>query len=186
MRANYNVANLAAPVTPGGSRVAGSSPPQADLLMDNDARALAAAKQDLPRRGGVGPEAVFAHQRGRPEQPADLLTHPCIQFRYPGGRPHSWPFGQGDVQKELPGKGPIEVTDLDLVLDLALQGSGVGYVLREMAKAFIRKGELISVLEEWLPEQPGFYLYYSNRRHPSAAFRAFIDFLRENNKKASA
>lgn len=154
--------------------------------MDNDARALAAAKQDLPRRGGVGPEAVFAHQRGRPEQPADLLTHPCIQFRYPGGRPHSWPFGQGDVQKEIQVKGPIEVNDLDLELDLALQGSGVGYVLREMAKAFIRKGELISVLEEWLPEQPGFYLYYSNRRPPSAAFRAFIDFLRENNKKASA
>lgn len=47
----------------------------------------------------------------------------------------------------------------------------MSYVLSEMAEPHLRSGKLISLLDEWLPELPGFYLYYSNRKFASAAFR---------------
>ncbi|MFV0547888.1 MAG: LysR substrate-binding domain-containing protein, partial [Limnobaculum xujianqingii] len=68
--------------------------------------------------------------------------------------------------------------DLDLALDMALNGAGVGYLLREMAEPWLNSGKLISVLDDWLPELSGFHLYYSNRNHMSAAFRAFIDYIK--------
>jgi len=34
--------------------------------------------------------------------------------------------------------------------------------------------------DEWLPELPGFYLYYSDRKHASAAFKAFVEYIKEH------
>ena len=119
----------------------------------------------------------FAHRRP-PLCPQDLIDHHCIQFRYPSGKPYHWHFEQGSQRQEIIVNGPLMVDDLDLALEMAMNGVGMSYVLRDMAETGIRDGSLISVLDDWLPELPGFHLYYSNRRHMSAAFRVFIDHLK--------
>jgi DNA-binding transcriptional LysR family regulator len=44
----------------------------------------------------------------------------------------------------------------------------------------VATGRLQSVLETWLPEQPGLYLYYPRARHPSAGLRALIALVESN------
>ena len=39
----------------------------------------------------------------------------------------------------------------------------------------IEDGQLKRLLRDWSPTFPGLFLYYSNRRHPPPALRAFID-----------
>ncbi|NIF57956.1 LysR family transcriptional regulator [Enterobacter sp. Ap-916] len=128
----------------------------------------------------VATPAYFA-QHGIPAEPQWLTEHKCIQFRYPSGKAFGWYFEQAESREEVVVSGPVVVDDLDIALDMALNGVGLAYVLREMAEPHLQSGKLISVLDDWLPELPGFHLYFPNRKHPSAAFRAFLDFLKARN-----
>ncbi|MDB5426133.1 MAG: LysR family transcriptional regulator, partial [Phenylobacterium sp.] len=50
----------------------------------------------------------------------------------------------------------------------------------------IAEGRLKRVLADWSPSFPGLFLYYSNRRHPQPALRAFIDCLLDRDLAAAA
>ena len=50
-------------------------------------------------------------------------------------------------------------------------------ILRWNIENDIAAGRLVSVLEDWLPEEPGLCLYYPQARHPSAGLRALIAFV---------
>jgi LysR substrate binding domain len=66
----------------------------------------------------------------------------------------------------------------------ALNGTGVVYVLRDFAAPFIATGQLVPLLEQWMPPpSDGFFLYYPSRRQNLASLRAFIEFLIANLKK---
>ena len=70
-----------------------------------------------------------------------------------------------------------------LLVQAALGGAGIVYVLEEFAAPMIETGQLVPVLEGWLPPpSEGFFLYYSSKRQNLASLRALIDFLRANLK----
>src|SRR6266850_1117452 len=67
---------------------------------------------------------------------------------------------------------------LDIVIEGALQGLGILYAYDdERIDDLIARGQLKRVLAEWSLTLPGLFLYYSNRRLPQPALRAFIDCL---------
>jgi len=42
----------------------------------------------------------------------------------------------------------------------------------------LRRGERLTVLEDWSPSFSGPFLYYAGRRHMPAPLRAFVDFIK--------
>jgi DNA-binding transcriptional LysR family regulator len=57
--------------------------------------------------------------------------------------------------------------------------AGVGLTLADdRVRDEVARGDLVRVLDEFFTPFPGFYLYYPQRRHASAALRALIDHLR--------
>jgi DNA-binding transcriptional LysR family regulator len=59
-----------------------------------------------------------------------------------------------------------------------LQGLGILYAYdHDRVDEALARGKLRRILADWSPTSPGLYLYYSNRRHPQPALRAFIDCL---------
>lgn len=133
-----------------------------------------------PVRYVVVATPAFLDAHGRPGHPADLPGYSCIAYRYQSGRPHQWSFQRRTEKLEVAPGGTILVNDLDIALDLALAGAGLGYVLHAQAAAFIESGQLVPLFEDWLPEQAGFHLYYPGRKYLPSAFRAFIDYVREH------
>src|SRR6516162_3037514 len=70
-----------------------------------------------------------------------------------------------------------------LLVQAALGGAGVLYVLQEFAAPMIATGQLVPLLEAWIPPpDEGFFLYHPSRRQTLASLRALIDFLRANLK----
>ena len=67
----------------------------------------------------------------------------------------------------------------------ALAGMGLAYTLESQVTRELAKRRLVRVLEDWCPPRPGFYLYYPSGRLLSAAFRAFIDFMRSGRGASS-
>jgi DNA-binding transcriptional LysR family regulator len=126
-------------------------------------------------------------RRGEPRTPADLHRHACINWRFPGsGRIYRWEFERKGKKVEMAVGGPLIANHQDVVVEAALQGLGILYAYDDdrVSDAFAR-GRLKRVLAGWSLTSPGLYLYYSNRRHPQPALRAFIDCLLDRDKAAS-
>jgi DNA-binding transcriptional LysR family regulator len=74
--------------------------------------------------------------------------------------------------------GPLVFDDEDLIIDAALAGVGLAYVIEEQVVSLLQAGALARVLEDWCQPFPGFFLYYPGRRQVSPALAAFIDAIR--------
>ena len=123
------------------------------------------------------PEYLAAH--GVPEAPSDLHRHRCIRFRWPGGGDlYRWEFERDGQGFELVVDGPLVVNDTGLMLQAALGGAGIAYMLDCQVRAEVEAGRLRRVLRDWSPRFPGFHLYHPGRRQMPPALRAFIDALR--------
>ncbi|RWA72448.1 MAG: LysR family transcriptional regulator [Mesorhizobium sp.] len=125
--------------------------------------------------------AAPAYLEGRavPRHPQDLHRHRCINFQWPGGgNIYRWEFSRGKRSLEIAVKGSLTVNDTELLLNAALDGAGVAYMIDYQVQPWIEKGRLVRFLEPWSPRFPGFYLYHPSRRLVPPALRAFIDFVR--------
>src|ERR1700751_4448757 len=121
----------------------------------------------------------FFARWGEPQTPADLHRHACINWRFPGsGQIYRWQLGRRGKNVEIAVEWPLISNHQDVVVEAALQGLGILYAYDDD-----RVGEAIThrrlkrILADWSLRSPGLYLYYSNRRHPQPALRAFIDCL---------
>lgn len=125
----------------------------------------------------ASPGYLAAH--GRPELPADLLRHRCLNYRYTSsGRTHRWRFEKdGGVQDIDPPAGLLS-NDTDVLLAAAIAGCGIACLTEPQAAAAIARGELVGLLADWCPVLPPNYLYYPGRRAVAPALRAFIDAVR--------
>jgi len=124
--------------------------------------------------------------RGEPKAPADLHRHACINWRFPGsGRIYRWEFEKKKKKLEMAVEGPLISNHQDVVIEGALQGLGILYAYdNDRVVEEIERGRLKRVLAHWSITSPGLYLYYSNRRHPQPALRAFIDCLLDRDEPA--
>jgi len=126
-------------------------------------------------------------RHGEPKTPADLHRHACINWRFPGsGRIYRWEFAKKGKKVEIAVAGPLISNHQDVVVDAALQGLGILYAYDvDRIDDAIARGLLKRVLTDWSLTSPGLYLYYSNRRHPQPALRAFIDCLLDRDEPAT-
>jgi DNA-binding transcriptional LysR family regulator len=83
-------------------------------------------------------------------------------------------------------EGPLISNHQDVVIEGALQGLGILYAYdNDRVEEAIARGQLKRILVDWSLTSPGIYIYYSNRRHPQPALRAFIDCLLDRDEAAS-
>ncbi|WP_027173701.1 LysR family transcriptional regulator [Methylobacterium sp. 10] len=129
----------------------------------------------------VGTPAYFAHHP-RPETPADLETHNCVNYRLVGGGGLlPWEFthkGQDmgqDVRMRVGGQ--LTVNDAVLAGAAVRAGAGLGYMLEDDVAADIAAGDLVQVLTDWCTPFPGYHLYHPSHQ-ATPALRALIDAVR--------
>jgi DNA-binding transcriptional LysR family regulator len=129
----------------------------------------------------------YLARRGEPKTPADLSHHACINWRFPGsGGIYRWQFEKNGKRLEVAVEGPVISNHQDTVVEAALQGLGILYAYDiDRVDNAIAAGQLKRLLVSWSLTSPGVYLYYSNRRHPQPALRAFIDCLLDRDETAS-
>lgn len=117
-------------------------------------------------------------RHGKPDTPYDLKDHHCIRYRFAGGAFYRWEFDRGGLELGIDVQGPLTLGDQDVMLQAAMDGAGLAYVFESQATEAISAGRLISVLEDWCPYYPGFFLYYPSRRQLPGPLRAFLDFVK--------
>lgn len=139
---------------------------------------------DVKMRALASPD--YLSRRGEPKTPADLHRHACINWRFPGsGRIYRWEFEKKGKKIDMAVEGPLIANHQDVVIEGAMQGLGILYAYdNDRVEEAIVRGLLKRILVDWSLTSPGLYLYYSNRRHPQPALRAFIDCLLDRDAAA--
>jgi DNA-binding transcriptional LysR family regulator len=122
----------------------------------------------------VGAPDYFARQ-GKPSTPHDLHRHACIRRRFPSGAIFHWEFEANGAPLDIDVQGPLTLDDTGLMLQCAIAGAGIAFVLEADVEPFLQAGRLVRVLEDWCPPFPGMFLYHSMHRQMPAALRRFID-----------
>ena len=125
----------------------------------------------------VGAPAYF-DVHAKPTAPRDVLQHRCIGFRHRGESKYRWEFDKGDQSLAIAVSGSLNVDDLDLVIQAALDGAGLAWVAEDRIAQHLATGDLVRVLDDWCPPFPGFFLYYPSRKQQPAALAAVIDTFR--------
>lgn len=109
--------------------------------------------------------------------PADLAKVPCIvdtNSRFN----NNWRFeGPDGTSQTVTVYGPIEVNSPIACTRAALAGLGVALIPDFVAKPRTECGELITILDEYIPKGGGIYAIYPHRRYLPAKVRRFVDFL---------
>ncbi|ESX05383.1 transcriptional regulator [Mesorhizobium sp. LSJC268A00] len=127
---------------------------------------------------------VYLENRAIPRHPQELHQHQCIKFQWPGGgNLYRWEFARGKRSLEIAVEGSLTVNDTELMLNAALGGAGVAYMIDYQVQSWIDAGRLMRFLEPWSPSFPGFFLYHPSSRHVPPALRAFIDFFRARSRE---
>jgi DNA-binding transcriptional LysR family regulator len=159
-------------------------PADLDASLDAGIRSQAVIPQDMvairvaePSRflAVASPGYIAAH--GRPERPADLVRHNCIQFRARTGAFQPWAFIDDGRRLEVDVSGSLVTDNGHLVLSAAADGAGVGYVIEAHAQAYLDAGTLAPLLEAYATPFPGWFLYYPSRRHMPVPLKLFAEFL---------
>jgi DNA-binding transcriptional LysR family regulator len=126
----------------------------------------------------VGAPTYFARRRP-PRTPDDLPRHSCVQYRpVADGDVFAWPFERNRKSRRIAVDGRVIINDPHLAVRAAVDGLGIAYTLEALAEPFLRSGQLVRVLEDWLPSFEGMFLYYPGSRQVPAALRALIDMIR--------
>lgn len=122
----------------------------------------------------------YLAQRGTPTHPSDLIRHDCIGFRHAStGVVERWALQKNGDSLEVAVTGRLIVNDSVALVQAALDGLGIAYMINGYIDPLLEQGRLVRIMEEWSPALPGFTLYYASRKRVSRALRALIDIMQK-------
>ena len=114
-----------------------------------------------------------------PDKPQDLTGHDCINVRLPThGGLLPWDFKKGTRELVVRIDGQLTLNGFPQVVDAAVAGMGLAFVLEDVVKRQLESGQLRRVLDDWCEPFPGYHLYYPSRRQSSPAFDIVANALR--------
>lgn len=121
----------------------------------------------------------YLQRHGRPERPADLVDHACIQVRDSlTGQPiEAWQFRRGAEVVEVRTRGRLMVAEFGTMLAACLDGVGIARVKAIGVQTLLDRGALVELLPEWQGVRFPLFALYPSRHLPAAKVRAFIDFV---------
>jgi DNA-binding transcriptional LysR family regulator len=114
-----------------------------------------------------------------PQTPQDLTVHRCINQRMlASGQTYDWEFERDGRELAIKVTGPLTYNEPGVMLEAALDGLGVAFLLEDHAAAPLADGRLVRLLDAWTPPFPGYFLYHSSRRQMPPTLAALIVALR--------
>jgi DNA-binding transcriptional LysR family regulator len=126
----------------------------------------------------VGAPSYLARHRA-PKHPKELSQHCCIGWRpSPRVEPYRWEFEEDGREFDVAVNPRITTNDMWVMVRTALAGGGLTFGLEETFRPYVRRGELVPLLERYCPPFAGFYLYFPDRRNLAPKLRALVSHVR--------
>lgn len=119
---------------------------------------------------------VYWKKHGMPQTPSELSDHVALTNSRLGPHP-SWRFEVDGSPLDVPVTSRMDASEGGPLIEAALQGFGVLYLPALTVQTYLNDGELIAALIPFARSDVWLSAAYLQRRHNSAALKAFVDFL---------
>jgi DNA-binding transcriptional LysR family regulator len=140
-----------------------------------------------PLQAHVLASPAYLARHGTPLHPTDLMQHDCIGYRFiPSGLVERWEFIKGDERFDLTINGRLIFNDSMMLVQAALDGLGITYMVNGFVDRLIEQGRLVRMLADWSPPVAGFKLYFPERHRMQPKLRAFIDFQKDRRTRSKS
>ncbi|GAL20553.1 transcriptional regulator LysR family [Vibrio maritimus] len=120
----------------------------------------------------------FCAKYGKPSHPIDLYQLPCIR-NHVEGYFLPWRFSYKGEEVEINNPSDIVSDDFSVTKELALHDAGICYLPYSLLRDGINNGEVITVLDDWIPQDRTMLLVYPDKRHLPLKSQLFLAFIRE-------
>jgi len=125
----------------------------------------------------VGSPSYF-ESHGTPTTPDDLLSRPCLHYRYPtSGKLQPWPFAKCGPYADIRLPLAAAVTTIEPLVSLAELGIGLACVPDFAVRGQIASGSLVKILDEYVEHSGIFRAMWPPSQHSSPKLRAFVDYM---------
>lgn len=112
---------------------------------------------------------------GRPRQPADLRSRPCVTFTGVASPGH-WTLREGRKRVQVPVKSALITNQIDAAVQACVQGTGYAQFFDYHVLAEIKAGRLTRVLEKFEDDAIPVNIVYPSARLRSPNVRSFAAF----------
>src|SRR5262245_59207605 len=130
-------------------------------------------------RMAVAGAPSYFRNRPEPKKPQELIGQNCINLRLPThDSVYAWEFDKNGREVRVRVEGQLTFNATSQQICAALAGLGLVYAPEGMVQAYVARGKLRRVLDDWCQPYPGYHLFYPSRRQSSAAFSLVVDALR--------
>lgn len=130
------------------------------------------------RRVVCGTPEYFA-RHGTPRVPEDLVNHNCLAFNLQGGQQRGWIFVRDDKPFAVRVDGDLDCNDGELLYDWVKQSLGIGWRSTWEIQAELKRGTLITVLDDYAAPDYDIRAVYPQQRYLPAKVRHFIEYIRQ-------
>jgi DNA-binding transcriptional LysR family regulator len=122
---------------------------------------------------------AYLNARGTPTRPEDLLAHDCLTMGSHGSQ-RGWSFRQNGRTVLLKVRGAMTCNDGTVLREWALAGKGLAWRSVWEVGNDLKRGRLVSVLDQHVVAGDDIYAVYAQRKFLPARIRTFVDFLRQH------
>jgi DNA-binding transcriptional LysR family regulator len=126
---------------------------------------------------------VYLEQHRRPRHPDELIGHQAIRHRFLHGISLPWEFEKGGQIVRVSPPARLLSNSLELQRAAVLAGLGVAASFHGFYSDLLEAGAVEELLPDWSTPFPGPFLFYSERRYMPGPLRAFVDFLRDDQRR---
>ncbi|MCL1075085.1 LysR family transcriptional regulator [Shewanella dokdonensis] len=121
----------------------------------------------------------YLAKAGKPQTPADLARHNCLDFNFRRIEP-GWPFRQNGEDFMLAVKGNVIANNGETLVELAQQGIGITRVGRFHVQQALASGQLVALLEDYNPQdREAIHAVFIGGNNVPTRIRVFVDYLVE-------
>jgi DNA-binding transcriptional LysR family regulator len=139
-----------------------------------DSSLIARRIADMQHAVCVSPN--YLKGRSVPKRPEDLRGHACIIDTNLQGQAN-WRLVENGQTISVHVNGPVRVNSPLSARDAAVAGLGVALLPGYLADPLLKSGELVRILESFVPTGSSLQAVYPHRRHLAGKVRALIDHL---------
>ena len=139
---------------------------------------LIATKLARNHRVVVGAVGYFKRY-GKPVTLADLAKHNCLVTATEDGLADSWSFRDGTKNISVKVSGDMHCNDGEVLTRWAISGEGLAWRSAWEVSEEVKRGRLVTVLDEDAFPGNNIYAVYPERRLLPAKVKFFIEFLRK-------
>jgi DNA-binding transcriptional LysR family regulator len=123
---------------------------------------------------------AYLKRAGTPKHPGELSRHECLTLSSDASQTRGWAFNVDGELVHLRPRGRLDCSDGQVLHAWCSAGLGLAWRSTWEVEQELKRGELISVLDDFAAPPNGIYAVFPHAKHLALRVRLWIDFLKHS------